>query len=233
MDEGERLVRDGHDQYRMLGRRTGSVSIVGVITRSTSFLFWSCGSCSCSVLLLPVVCRISGVESWKLRADLLLSTVLSCLSHRTISHQIDWSHHTTQRHTYPYRHLPTPILCSQPQLWPHSHSQSTTRNSLLDRNRMGTVSDLIRKPRLIWTPSLYQPLPSTVLILSPKPSSYPSLLRCTSSTTLSLVSLRYSSTLATLLPRSSVFGPRSSLLDPRYARTANSGKTTSPNHVKV
>jgi hypothetical protein len=217
MDEGERLVRDGHDQYRMLGRRTGSVSIIGVITRSNSFLFWSCGSCSCSVLLLPVVCRISGVESWKLRADLLLSIVLSCLSHRTISHQIDWSHHTTQRHTYPYRHLPTPILCSQPQSWPHSHSQSTTRNSLLDRNRMGTVSDLIRKPRLIWTPSLYQPLPSAVLMLSPL--------------------------LATLLPRHSIYcypgprchpGPRwTSALDPRYARTANSGKTTSPNHVKV
>lgn len=39
MDEGERLVRDGHDQYRMLGRRTSSVSI-GILIRSNSFLFW-------------------------------------------------------------------------------------------------------------------------------------------------------------------------------------------------
>jgi hypothetical protein len=48
MDQGERLVRDGYDQYRMLGRRTGSVSIIGVSTRSNSFLYWSCGSGACS-----------------------------------------------------------------------------------------------------------------------------------------------------------------------------------------
>jgi hypothetical protein len=70
------------------------------------------------------------------------------------------SHHTSL-HPRPYRHITIPInirihmdiaislhpiLCSQPQSWSHSHSQSTTRNPLSVFNRIGphakTSSDL-------------------------------------------------------------------------------------------
>jgi hypothetical protein len=67
------------------------------------------------------------------------------------------SHHTSL-YPHPYRHVTIsiyinihmniaislhPILCSQWQSWSHSHSQSrfTTRNPLLDFNRIGPCSD--------------------------------------------------------------------------------------------
>lgn len=67
-----------------------------------------------------------------------------------------------------------------------NHGRTRTRNprpAITIRSRTSTESDVIRKPGLNWTPCPYPLHPSSVLNLSPVPSSYPSLLRCTSSFT--------------------------------------------------
>jgi hypothetical protein len=68
----------------------------------------------------------------------------------------------------------------------HGRTRTRTRNprpAITIRSRTSTESDVIRKPGLIWTPCPYPLHPSSVLNPSPVPSSYPSLLRCTSSFT--------------------------------------------------
>jgi hypothetical protein len=140
MDQGERLVRDGHDQYRMLGRRTGSVS-VGVIIRSNSFLFRSCGSCSCSSLLLAVVCRLSGGKLCELQADLVL-----------ISHIIVLSHHTSL-HPHPYRHTTTPININI-----HIHIAITPRPSFARNRNHGRTRTRNPQPAIrYWTATVWEP----------------------------------------------------------------------------
>lgn len=105
MDQGERLVRDGHDQYRMLGRRTGSVSIIGVIIHSNSFLFWGAVALDLALSFCFPWCAVYRVSN---RGNCELTfCCLSCYHayHKhTKSHRIPPAHIDTNRLIH-YSHL--------------------------------------------------------------------------------------------------------------------------------
>lgn len=159
--------------------------------------------------------RISGVELCELQADLELISHITVLSHHTSLHPRPYRHITTPINTNIHMNIAIslhPILCSQPQSWSHSESHFVTRNPLSVFNRIGPYSETSSDLDTL-------PLSSTSFFGSRYTAVF---------STLDLALI-----FATPYYRPRYAIPRYSVLGPRYARTANSGKTTSPNRVKV